>query len=349
VLRAVAHVLLTYVDRVAGAAAGRLNGSDFALCLPVGGVALETALSLREALSALAALRSAGAVAVVGGVDDLPHTPCSTALAEADAALARAEAGSELEGAGVAVDRHGDLVADAAGAGAWRQQIALALSQGRGRLEETPVRDRQGGLLHLRCNLHLQLAPEAAYQPPRTWMALARRTQLLPHVDLLTLQLALGAIAADGLPRCVRFGVSACSAPGFVAAVRALLQAVPGQARALSIELDTAEQGGEEGALAAVASWLPCGARLGIAQGATLQRDLTALQAAGIAFVTLSGEHLRGVAADEALKAYAQGLIQWVGDLGLSVRVDRMADGQDLDALWSVGLDGAAAALPAGP
>lgn|GEM_PF-325235 len=350
VLCAIAHVLLTYVDRVAGAAAGRLNGGDFALCLPVGGVALETALTLREALSALTALRSAGALVVVGGVDDLPHTPCSTALAEADAALARAEAGADLEGAGVAVDRHGDLVADVAGASAWRQQIGLALTQGRGRLEEAPMTDRAGGLLHLRCSVHLQLTPEAEYQPPRRWMALARRAQLLPHVDLLTLQLALEAIAVDGLPRCVRLDVTSWAAPGFVAAVKALLQAVPGQARALAIELIPAEQGDPDEALAAaVASWLPCGAGLGVALalGLGLQRDLTALQAAGIAFVTLSGEHLRGVAGDEALKAYAQGLIQWVGDLGLSVRVDRVADGQDLDTLWAAGLAGAAAAPPA--
>jgi GGDEF domain-containing protein/EAL domain-containing protein (putative c-di-GMP-specific phosphodiesterase class I) len=343
-LCAVAQVLLTYVDRVAGAAAGRLNGSDFALCLPVGGVALETALSLREALSALTALRSAGALVVVGGVDELPATTCGAALAEADAALARAEAGSDLEAAGVAVDRHGDLVADAAGASAWRLQISLALSQGRGRLAEVPVSNRHGELVHLSCSLHLQLTPAAAYQPPRSWLALARRARLLPHVDLLTLQLALQAMAADGLPRSVHIGVAAWAAPSFVAAVRALLQSVPAQARTLSIELAEAEQGGQPEALAAaVASWLPSGACLGVAHGRALQRDLTALQAAGMAFVTLSGEQLRGVAADAALQAYAQGLIQWVRELGLSVRVDRVADAQDLDALWALGLDGAAA------
>ena len=42
-LSAAAQLLLTYVDRVPGALAGRLNGSDFALCLPAAGIALETA------------------------------------------------------------------------------------------------------------------------------------------------------------------------------------------------------------------------------------------------------------------------------------------------------------------
>ena len=342
-LCAVAHLLLTYVDRVSGALAGRLNGGDFALCLPVGGVALETAVSLREALAALPASRNAGALMVVGGVDDLPQSTCSAALAAADAALARAET-SEADS--VAVDHHGDLVADAAGAQAWRAQIAEALTQARGRLHTTPVCDRQGRTLHLACALHLQLAADGTHQPPRAWLALARRAQLLPRVDLLTLQLALHAIAADGQPRCVRLAAVAWASPGFVAAVRALLQAAPTPARALAIELAEPDPGAAaEGLAAAVAAWVPSGVRLGLrlAHGGATPPDLAALQAAGVAFVTVAGKHLRGVAADEALKAHARGLIKRVRDLGLTALVAGASDAHDLAVLWNLGLDGAAA------
>lgn len=343
-LCAVAQVLLTYVDRVPGTLAGRLNGGDFALCLPVGGVAQETALSLREALGALPVLRSAGAQAVVGGVDDLTHTSCSLALAEADAALARAEAG---EAGGAAVDGHGDLVADAAGASAWHLQIAEALTQERGRLETTPVLDREGRTLHGACTLHLQLVAGAAHQPPRSWLALARRAQLLPRVDLLTVQLALHAIAADRQARCVRVAAAAWSTPGYVAAVQALLQAAPTQARALSIELVAPETvDASVGPLAALAAWAPTGVRLGLAHGAEMPKNLGALQAAGMAFVTLASAHLRGVATDPALQAYAQGLLQLLHELDLRVLLDGAADPHDLDRLWSWGLDGAAAPLP---
>ncbi len=340
-LCAVAHVLLTYVDRVAGALAGRLNGGDFALCLPVGGVALETATSLRDALAALPALRTAGAQAVVGGVDDVPHTTSSLALAQADAALARAEAG---EADGVAVDRCGDLSADAGGASTWRLQLAEALTQERGRLQHTPVQDREGRTLHLLCALHLQLAPGAAHEAPRRWLALARRARLLPRVDLLTVRLALSAIAADGRLRCVRLTSASWSTPGFVAAVRALLQAAPTQAQALAVELAEPESGNAGDDLsAAVAAWAPCGVRLGVGHGTVIPADLTALHAAGIAFVTVAGEHLRGVAADAALQAYAQGWLQLVRELGLLALAGALEDPRDLDVLWALGLDGAAA------
>ncbi len=355
-LCAVAHVLLTYVDRVAGALAGRLNGSDFALFLPVCGVALETALSLSEALAALPALRNAGAGVAVGGVDDLPQTTSSAALAAADAALARAESVISGGGRGVAVDRHGDMVVDAAGAGAWRQQIAGALTQERGRLEEAAVCNREGRVLHRACTLHLQLADDAPHRPPRHWLALARRAQLLPRVDLLTVQLALHAAAADGLPRCVQVDAASWATPGLLAAVQALLQAAPASAPGLSIELAEPESASQQGALAAAVScWVAGGARLGIGQGAGLSFgvsaglsvDLPALRALGICFVTLSAEHLRGLAQDRTLKASARGLVQGLHDLGLSVQLDGPGDPQDLDALWALGLD-AVTALPTG-
>ncbi|MBC7941712.1 MAG: diguanylate cyclase, partial [Chitinophagaceae bacterium] len=51
-LAATADLLQAYVDRVPGACAGRLNGSDFGLLLPVTGVGAETAASLSAAIGA---------------------------------------------------------------------------------------------------------------------------------------------------------------------------------------------------------------------------------------------------------------------------------------------------------
>lgn len=86
-LQGAAQVVLTYVDRVSGAFAGRLNGSDLALCLPAGGLASETAASLLQGLRALPAARAAGARFIVGGVDRCSAGPRAAALAQADAAL----------------------------------------------------------------------------------------------------------------------------------------------------------------------------------------------------------------------------------------------------------------------
>jgi EAL domain-containing protein (putative c-di-GMP-specific phosphodiesterase class I) len=241
------------------------------------------------------------------------------------------------------VDQHGDLPADAGGAVVWRQRIAEALTQERGRLQQTPVQDREGRMLHLACTVHLQLAPGAAHQPPQRWLGLARRARLLPRVDVLSVQLALHAIAADGQPRCVRVAAASWSSPGFVAAVQALLQTAPTQARSLAIELAEPDGGTAcDGLAVAVAAWAPCGVRLGVGHGRVMPPDLTALHVAGLAFVCVAGEHLHGVAADTALQAYARGWLELVHELGLLALMDTPTDPGDLAVLWSLGLDGAA-------
>ncbi|MDO8420342.1 MAG: GGDEF domain-containing protein, partial [Rubrivivax sp.] len=198
VLCAVADVLQTYVERVSGTVAGRLNGSDFGLCLPVCGVAAETAISIHATLAVAPALRGSGAEVVVGAADGLYAITAGAALAEADAALARAEAGE-----GVAVDGRGGLAAHPAGAGAWREQIAQALADRRTRLDETPVPAPDGSLPHLACTLQIQLESGGPFEPAARWLALAQRSRLMPEVDLATLDLALHAITSDGLARMV--------------------------------------------------------------------------------------------------------------------------------------------------
>ena len=47
-IAAIAQALQAYTERVPGCFLGRLNGSDFALCLPVGGVALRDRAGVRR-------------------------------------------------------------------------------------------------------------------------------------------------------------------------------------------------------------------------------------------------------------------------------------------------------------
>ncbi|MBX3636713.1 MAG: GGDEF domain-containing protein, partial [Rubrivivax sp.] len=65
-LGAIADLLQAYVERVPGTFAGRLGGSDFALCLPVAGVAEETARSLHDALVSAPVLQTAGVEVALG-------------------------------------------------------------------------------------------------------------------------------------------------------------------------------------------------------------------------------------------------------------------------------------------
>jgi EAL domain-containing protein (putative c-di-GMP-specific phosphodiesterase class I)/GGDEF domain-containing protein len=362
-LGAIADVVLTYLDRVGGTFGGRLNGSDIALCLPVEGVALETALSLHATLASLPAMRSAGAQAVVGGVDAVQGGDSSAALAAADAALAQAEsqvgrdavgdAGEERDAAstgpaadqsppGLVVVQQSDVPAVSGGSRAWREKISLALADGRAQLAEFKVVDNAGRITHLECPLRVQLDPAGDYQAAARWLALAQRSRLMPRVDLMAVELALMAIATDGTARAVHASLQSLETAGFIGEVAAMLQSSARAAALLSIEI---VEGARPTALAPVAAaalaWKPWGTRVGIEHAGASPQQLPGLQAAGAAYVKVSARHLRGAATDMAVKGYAQSLVALIHGLGQKAVAEGVDDARDLAALWDMDFDAA--------
>ena len=342
-LAATAGLLGTYVEGVGGTFAGRLNGSDFALCLPVAGLGGETAASLHAALVAAPALHAGAAQIVVGAVDGVHAGGAGAALALADEALARAEA----EG-GLAVATPAGSVADLAGAGAWREQIGSALAEGRARLDEVDVRDRSGALVHRHCTLRVQLTPGGDYHAAARWLALARRSKLLPQVDLATIDLALAAIAADGVPRVVQIALPSLVDTGFATEVAARVCETPRTAANLRIEWASQTFAPDRATLAATSErWRNCGVRLGLQHGGAPAQQLLQWPEVGVEHVTLDARHLRGVAADAALHAYVKSLVTLVRAVGPAIFAHDVDQAADLDALWALGIDGASGAAVA--
>jgi diguanylate cyclase (GGDEF)-like protein len=362
-LAATAEVLRTYVQRVPGAVAGRLNGSDFGLVLPAAGVAEETAQSLHAALGASPLARAAVVRFCVGGVEALRGQTAGAALSAADAALAQAEADERP-----VVLPAGDRGAQTAGARAWRARMEAALDAGWVRLGEFPVVDSDGRLIHLECPLRLALDdPQAAaaqtpqdapgggpasdadpanpYRPAREWLAQAIRARLMPRVDLAALDLALAAIAADGQPRCVHVAQASLAEPGFVRSVEQRLAAAPAAARRLSIEWTDSPQPAPAVLLhEAAAGWRARGARLGVEHAGASAQALTQWQATPVDYVKIDARHLQGAAADQAVRGYAQSLAALVHGLGLKALAEGITDVGDLQALWALGFDGATGA-----
>ena len=357
-LGAVGDVLMTYVDRVPHTFCGRLNGSDFALCLPVAGLAEETAASLRAALGAAPSLRASGAEVAVGGADEVRDTSAGQALATADASLARAEAGMEAGAvlALVAPGVAGDAGGVGAGARAWREQIGAALAEGRIELHESPSYDRRGVEQRLSCRLHLQLARSGAFEPPERWQPLARRSRLVAPADLAAVALALSAIARDGRSRAVPLSSSSLLAPGFVGDVAAQLAGEPAAAQRLVLQPseDLPSAAAAAGLLAAVSAvsavWRPARVQLAVRLPLTEANRLHGLRAAGIALLRLD---VRPATADAAMHAQLRACVDAARGLGLQVQADGVDDASALAAVWALGFDAASgealAALPPRP
>ncbi|UCH18031.1 MAG: EAL domain-containing protein [Burkholderiales bacterium] len=337
-LQSVADVLRAYPDRGGGCFVGRLNGSDFALGLPVPGVAAESAQSLAQALSA--ALTSFGLPVSValGAVEIRPGATASALLAAVDAALARSETSGPFT---VEVADPPVAGEPLRGESAWRQEILDALAQGRCKLVEFVVIDRQRRLLHLECPMRLQLRTDGPFEMAGRWLPLAVRNRLTPAVDEQAVRLALAAIAADGRPRCINVARTSIGDSGFGARVRAAMQDSPREARLLSVEIP-------EGAAVDHFDWLqelgrqlrPEGVRVGLEHAGTQLARIDRLYEAGLDYVKLDAAVVNGIASDPNRAGHVAGIVAMLHGLALRVIAEGVIDEQDALALWDCHLDG---------
>jgi diguanylate cyclase (GGDEF)-like protein len=335
-LASMSEVLLAYPRRVDGAFAGRLNGGDLALYLPVNGLARETAEALRATLSvSLGAVDGAAAVAI-GGVDRLPTGNVSEAMARADEALARAESAG-----GFALDVRDAGDAAALGEGAWRQRIGNALAAGRIELAEFAVVGRGGQVIHLDCPLRIRLAPEGEFAPAAQWLPMAARGQQTQRVDLAAAGLALRAVARDGQARCVHVAPGSLADPGFAHEMARLLASTAAPARLLFIEVGEAQASQGSRWRDAAQLWAPFGVRLGLENAGGSIGHLADARGWGLHYLKLDGRFVRGLAHDGSLAQYARQIVATAHGVGVAVYAGGVDDPLDLARLWELGFDGA--------
>lgn len=336
-LQAVAQVLRAYPERGGGCFVGRLNGSDFALCLPVPGVAAETAQSLAQALHAALPAFGPRIHVALGAVEVRPGAALGALLGAADGALARAEAQGPFSVELAEPPAAGEPLS---GESAWRQQILDALAQGRARLVEFPVVDRRHQVVQLECPLRLQLELQGVYEVAGRWLPLAIRNRLTARVDEHAVGLALQAIAGDGRPRCVNLSPASIGDSGFGARLREVLQAAPKAARNLWLEV-------AETAAAEHFDWVqdlgrklrPEGVRFGLEHAGTRLARIDRLYEAGLDYVKLDAAVVCGISADASRASHVHGLVTMLHGLALQVIAEGVDDAQDALALWDCGVD----------
>ena len=338
VIASVANTLQTYADRAPGALVGRLNGSDFALALPEGGVALESAQAIAELLRAAFAGIDPAVALAAGVVEMRRGVPLAGLMSAADLALARAETtgGFAVESAHVAGDAWAPL-----GERDWRDRLLAALQGGQVQLGRFPVVDRDQALIHLECPLRLKLDPEGPFEVAAHWLPLATRSRLTCEVDERALALALAAIERDGLPRCVNVSPASLTDSGFAARLRKQLQAVPQAARHVWIEVHESAAADRFDLVRELARQVrPCGARFGLEHAGDRLSRIDRLFEAGLDYVKLDGSVGHGVAHDVLRAGFVKGLVTMLHSLSMKVIVEGVGDATDVDALWALGVDG---------
>ncbi len=348
VLQALGQTLLSYPSRINRCGVGRLNGADFALLLPTGGLADETAQSLLQALRGPLSSIDPTASVAVGVVELRSPLRAVQALALADAALASAEAESGFAVAGAGAGGHSPADADDSalpqGHASWQRSITRALLQGRAALGAYPVRTADGRQLHLDCPLRVQLSADGPLEPASRWLSQAIRSRLCATVDEKALSLALAAITRDGQARCINIAAQSVAEPEFIAAVSSRLAAAPDAACRLWIDLPEI-LALERPQLVRDLSrrWRPLGVMLGLEHAGEALPRMPRLIDLGLDCVRIDSRFVNDITGPEAdgARRYLKGLVRLVQSVGLQACAEGVRSVDDLAVLWAMGFDAA--------
>jgi diguanylate cyclase (GGDEF)-like protein len=334
----VAQALQAYTGRVGGCFVGRLNGADFALCLPVGGVARETAQALAEALHAVLPAFGKEAAVCAGAVEIQRGAPVAQLMGAADLALARAEAAGPFA-VEVAGEPGGALAG--MGEGGWRRRLHAALVDGRVMLAQYPVLDATERLMHMECPLRLQIDPEGPHEPAARWLPLAVRSRLTAALDERALALALQGSTADGQARAVNIAPASLNDSGFSGRMRVQLMAAGRVARLIWLEVPEAAAAEHFELVAELGRQLrPTGARLGLEHAGERLGQIDRLFELGLDYVKLDAAVTLGLADDTSRAGFVRGLVVLLHSLSLHVIAEGVTREADATALWHAGVDG---------
>ena len=322
--------------RFNAAEVGRMNGSDFALALPDVDSLREPAVDVAARLRGLLRVHVGGAHAVVGAVRWRHGDAISALLASADQALAHAESRGAYS-----VEVRDESDGQALGEDAWRHRIRGALAERAAQLVDFPLVGRSGELVHHESPLRLRLGADGELVSAARWLPMARRAQLTAEVDLLAIELALDASAADAAPRSINVSPASLADSTFSTRVQALVGARGATARLLSLELAEVGAVKQLHLVRELAEQLQgCGARIGLEHAGERLAETRGLLEAGLAFVKLDASLVQGVAHDEARAHHVASTVRMLHGIGLQVYAEGVAEVEDAAALWLCGVDG---------
>jgi diguanylate cyclase (GGDEF)-like protein len=318
-----------------GALAGRLNGSDFALALAASADAAGAAAALTDRLRAVIAPLGTELAVHLGVVEWQHGAAAGALLAQADLALARAESGPPFSAAVTCA-----AAVALAGEHSWHQQLIAAMAEQRTRLASYPVLARDGTLWQIECPLRVQCTPGGDFDAAAQWLPLAARSRLLPQLDLHAVQLALAAIAADGVPRGINLALASLADGAFTTQLRQLLGNAPHACHQLSLEVGESAAVEHFALVQAFAALVrSLGARFGLEHAGHRLHRVERLYELGLDYVKLDASLVRGVANDEAAHRFVEGSVTLLRALAVSVCAEGVDDAQDAQVLWDCGVD----------
>lgn len=341
-LRRLATGMTQSIGQISNAVAARLNGADFAVLLPSDAPAQEIAAQLLRTLS-LAAEPFVGDRPIFSvGIGAFPSSLDSTTiLAQVDAALADAEAAPDNAARTTSFKDADNLPHSAV---EWTQLLNQAIASDWLRLVSFPVTGPDGQAIHLECPLRIKLYEAGDWLPAGQFLPIAKRVNLIHQLDLGAIALGLKRLAQDPALSGIAINLSASSLgdQSFRSALASLLRQHDGELPRLWLEI------AESGAFHHYEAFrtfclevksLKC--RIGLEHFGRQFSQIGLLHDLGLDYLKIDASFVRGVNENSGNQSFLRGVCSIAHGIGLLVFAEGVATQQELDALYTLGFDGA--------
>ncbi|MBZ5489242.1 EAL domain-containing protein [Halomonas aquamarina] len=333
------HTLATQLSTLdahgEAALVGRLNGSDFALLLPLADDSEALKASLQQALAHTAAqaeeVQLPAAIAPYASGDKR-----GALLATLDDALAEAESDSAYSRIVIRQHQRHSLFSTHAD---WRAALKDAIAKGP-QLAYFPVVDAQNQVLHYECPARLEL--DQQWQAAGVFIPWVTRFALEPVLDLAVVKAALRQLEADPEHRLgVNLSVASICNAQFVTELRTLLEAAPGRAAKLCFEVPATLNTQALANLRGLCNTLrPLGCQFGIEHVGADFTKLADLHDVGLAYLKIDSSLIRGLDTSHEQQTIVRGMATLCHSLGIQVIAEGVTEPQELMYAFQTGMDG---------
>lgn len=322
--------------------AGRLNGADFAILLPIGSDPRSASAVLMASLvEAGKTLVEEDALAWIA-IGSFSHaTEIGTLLARVDRALAAAEAQGANAIREAGFDEPDPLPRSTE---QWSQLITQAIDRNWLRLGSFPVTETSGRLSHRECPLRLLTEENGKWLPAGTFLPIAERLRLTPALDLAAVALGLHELKSRPALRGVAINLSASSIAeaSFRRRLLSMLGAHAVEAPRMWLEVS------EIGALRHLGTFRElgvalkaAGCRIGLEHFGHQFSQIGQLHDLGLDYLKVDSSFVRGLDSNRSNAAFLNGLTGIVHGIGLQVFAEGVATREELLAVADLGFDGA--------
>jgi len=232
-LKAMAGKLLAFSSTVAGAVCGRLNGSDFAIILPLTQTSPETLTALTRDLATVDTEHNTPLTLAVGSANIALGITAGRLLANADAALAEAEADER----GFAMHEDDSAAADMTGQNDWRRDLQDTLARRQISSRLRPVLGADGQVVHQQVDIHISWGIDDTYHPSSEWMPFAMRTGMAAAIEEIAIEQCVQMAATAEQDIALRLSEPTLRDASVLAHLAGLLSSHPAAANRLYIEM----------------------------------------------------------------------------------------------------------------